>query len=207
MKTLDLPNGYYALPPGKLANVATFLELVARPGRPLKSLPPGTVLEHVAGGDLAAYRAAFRAIGQDWMWFSRILMPDAELQGILRDPLVSSCYLKQGQETIGLLELDFREEGQCELAFFGLARNAIGQGLGRALMDEAIRLAFEKPIRRLWVHTCTFDAPQALHFYMRSGFRAYARMVEIHDDPRLSGKLPPDASPQVPIIRGQGEMA
>ncbi|NMD08644.1 MAG: GNAT family N-acetyltransferase, partial [Phyllobacteriaceae bacterium] len=48
--------------------------------------------------------------------------------------------------------------------------------------------------------TCTFDAPQALPFYIRSGFTPYARMVELHDDPRLSGKLARDASPQVPLL-------
>ena len=81
-----------------------------------------------------------------------------------------------------------------------VARGRAGKGLGRALMDESIRRAWVKPISRYWVHTCTFDAPQALPFYIRSGFTPYARMVEIHDDPRLIGKLARDASPQVPLL-------
>jgi GNAT superfamily N-acetyltransferase len=200
IKTLDLPNGYYELPKGKLANVATCLEMLERPKRPLKSLPSGYKLVSVDPGDLASYRDLFRQVGQDWMWFSRINMPGEELHGILTDPQVKSYALSNESKRLGMLELDFREPGQCELAFFGLARDAIGKGLGRALIDEGISMAWAEPITRLWVHTCTFDSPDALPFYIRSGFTAYTRMVEFHDDPRLTGNLPRTATPQVPII-------
>ncbi|HEY1447300.1 MAG TPA: hypothetical protein VGF33_02075, partial [Caulobacteraceae bacterium] len=64
-----------------------------------------------------------------------------------------------------------------------------------------IEEAWSRPIRRLWVHTCTFDHPSALGFYVRSGFAPYAFMVEVLPDPRLTGQLPPDAAPHVPLIR------
>jgi GNAT superfamily N-acetyltransferase len=200
IKTLDLPNGYYELPKGKLANVVTCLEMLSRPKRLLKSLPSGYTLEPVDPRNLAAYRDLFRHVGQDWMWFSRVIMPDEKLHGILADPQVKSYALLNESKRLGILELDFREPGQCELAFFGLARDAIGKGLGRALIDEGISMAWAEPITRLWVHTCTFDSPDALPFYIRSGFTAYTRMVEIHDDARLTGSLPATATPQVPII-------
>jgi len=41
-----------------------------------------------------------------------------------------------------------------------------------------------------------------LPFYLRSGFTAYRRQVEIADDPRLNGVLPRTASPQEPVIEG-----
>ncbi len=199
-KKLDLPNGYYELPKGKVANVATFLEMLEKPDKPLKSLPTGYCLEKVDATDLAAYRTIFKSIGEDWMWFSRIIMNDEKLSDILSHPGVQSYVLIQDSDPIGLLELDFRDMPNCELAFFGLAKPAIGKGLGRALMDEAIARAWAKPINRLWVHTCTFDSADALPFYIRSGFKACSRMVEIHDDPRLTGNLCRTASPQVPII-------
>jgi hypothetical protein len=67
-------------------------------------------------------------------------------------------------------------------------------------MNEALERAWAQPISRLWVHTCTFDHPNALGFYQRSGFRPYAVMVEVHKDPRLTGHLPREASPRVPLI-------
>ncbi len=200
MQKLDLPLGYYELPPGKLVNVVTCLEMLAKPARATKPLPTGYSLERVDPAGLDSYRAIFRQVGQDLMWFSRLIMADEKLSGILGDPQVESYTLNQGETPVGILELDFKDMPNCELAFFGLAKEAIGIGLGRALMDAAIEMAWSKPITRLWVHTCHFDHPNALGFYQRSGFVPYALMVEIHDDPRLKGFLPRDASPHVALI-------
>ncbi len=200
MPLLDLPNDYYELPPGKLANVVTCLEMRALPPRGLVAFPADVSLTRFAADDLAGFRDLFRAVGSDILWFSRLIMADEKLGGILAHPAIESFALMQGGVAIGILELNFAESPDCELAFYGLVPSQIGKGLGRALMDEAIRRAFAKPIARFWVHTCTFDHPAALPFYVRSGFVPYARMVEIHDDPRLTGKLAMDASPQIPLI-------
>jgi hypothetical protein len=105
-----------------------------------------------------------------------------------------------GGAVAGILELDFREGDACELAFFGLVPDAAGRGLGRALMAEAIRRAFRRPIRRLHLHTCTLDDPRALPFYLRAGFMPVRRAIEVADDPRLSGALPMHAAPHCPVI-------
>jgi GNAT superfamily N-acetyltransferase len=149
----------------------------------------------------AVSRNLFRAVGSDIMWFSRLIMKDEDLAAILSNPAIESYGFMRGPELVGMLELNFTEPPNCELAFYGLVPEAIGGGLGRILMDESIRRAWAKPISRYWVHTCNFDSPQALPFYMRSGFTPYARMVEVHDDPRLLGKMDMDASAQVPVIR------
>ena len=89
-------------------------------------------------------------------------MADDALDAILRDPSVEVHVLRSMAKAIGLLELDFREEGACELAFFGLVADAIGTGAGRALMDEAIDRAWARPIERFWVaylHASTMPAP------------------------------------------------
>jgi hypothetical protein len=67
-------------------------------------------------------------------------------------------------------------------------------------MNRAIERAWSKPISRLWVHTCTLDHPDALAFYLRSGFRAYARRVEVADDPRLLNLAPRTVAAHIPII-------
>jgi GNAT superfamily N-acetyltransferase len=201
MPILDLPNGYYELPPGKLANIATYLEMKVLPQR--KLLPFTTDLSLVPVGEMpiAQYRSHFKAVGENLLWFSRLLMSDEKLKSVLANPVIDSYVFQRGDEMLGLLELNFEDRANCELAFFGLVPDAVGSGLGRMLMDEAIRRAFAKPIGRLWLHTCTLDHPAALPFYLRSGFTPYARMVEIHDDPRLQGKLPLTAAPQVPVLQ------
>lgn len=199
----SLPLGYTTLPPGHLANVATCLEMTEPP--PPRPAPAGSetlALRRFGAGDLAAFRALFLRVGQDLMWVSRLFMTDEELAATLGDPQVESYALTGEGESIGLLELDFRRAGECELSFFGLVPEAIGRGTGRYLMNEALARAWARPIRRFWVHTCTYDHPAALPFYQRSGFRPYAIQVEVHRDPRLTGHLPRHASPQVPIIEG-----
>lgn len=202
MHETPLAIGYHPLPPGHLANVVTCLEMTERP--PPRPVPPmdGLSLVRLGAADTERFLALFRAIGRDIMWFSRLIMPEEKLVSIIGDPLVH-CHalVKDGADT-GLLELDFREEGQCELSFFGVVPSAVGSGAGRYLMNEALRRAWEKPISRLWVHTCNYDHPNALAFYQRSGFRPYRMMVEVHPDPRLTGHLPKDASPAVPLIGG-----
>jgi GNAT superfamily N-acetyltransferase len=200
MHETPLAPGYHPLPPGHLANVVTCLEMTEKPAlRPVPEVP-GLSLARLGAGDTERFRHLFRAIGQDIMWFSRLFMAEEMLAGIIGDENVQCFALVKEAHDIGILELDFREAGQCELSFFGLVPSEVGSGAGRYLMNEALERAWARPIRRMWVHTCTFDHPNALGFYQRSGFRPYQVMVEVHPDPRLTGHLPKEASPQVPII-------
>jgi GNAT superfamily N-acetyltransferase len=197
----NLPLGYSALAPGQVATIVTYLEMSERP--PQRSGgASGTDLELRAfrHADLDAYRALFRRVGEHWLWTSRLVMPDAALHAVVADPQVEIAVLHRGGKAIGLLELDFRQAAECELAFFGLVRDAVGQGIGRFLMNAALARAWAKPIRRFWVHTCTFDHPAALDFYQRSGFRPYALAVEVMEDPRLTGEVDRTAAPHVPLI-------
>ena len=197
----EIPLGLSDIPKGQIANIITCLEMRTLPSTgapPLGFAPPYALVPFT--GDLDAYRALFRKVGADWMWYSRLFMPDEKLGAILADPRVEAFTLEKDGERIGLLELDFRQQDECELAFVGLAREAIGQGLGRTLMDQALARAWARPIRRLWVHTCTFDHPAALPFYVRSGFRPYALQIEVHPDPRLTGHLPRHVAPHVALI-------
>jgi ribosomal protein S18 acetylase RimI-like enzyme len=127
-------------------------------------------------------------------------MPTETLTELLADSRIEAYALNDGTSDLGLLELDFRPRGEAELSYFGLVPETIGQGAGRFLMNEAIRRAFSKPIGRFFVHTCSLDHPAALSFYIRSGFQPYRRAIEVADDPRMTGFLPLEAGPHVPIL-------
>ncbi|MEM1078452.1 MAG: GNAT family N-acetyltransferase [Pseudomonadota bacterium] len=198
-------DGFTDIPAGKVAAIVTHLEMTARPAldpelEPARALGNLTLC-HVSAPDLAAYRDLFyRVGGLGWLWCSRLKMGDTELSGILHDPAVQVHELRQEARTVGLLELDFREEGACELAFLGLEAGMTGRGLGTALIARGIDMAWSQPITRMHVHTCTFDHPGALALYRRSGFRPIRQQVEVFDDPRLTGLLPHEAAPHIPII-------
>lgn len=195
-----LADGYHAVPKGKLAVIVTHLEMHAP--APIKDVPlPEGITFRQVKPTLEWYRDVFTRVGAlDWLWYGRLKMPDAELQTILDDPKVAIFTLSKDGVDEALLELDFRVDGACELAYFGITSNLIGTGAGRYLMNQAISHAWEAEINRFHVHTCTIDSPQALNFYVRSGFTAYKREVEIDDDPRLTGVLPDTAAAWVPVI-------
>ena len=194
-----LPDGYSDVPAGKIAAVVTHLEMTARPVPSPAPSGPWT-LRHVERPDLAWYRDLYRRVGEEWLWFSRIRAADDKLAARLHHPLVETHALVADGRDEGLLELDFREPGACEIGMFGVTAKLVGSGAGRFLMHRALELSWSRDIARLWLHTCTFDHPAAIPFYQRAGFRPFRRQIEIDDDPRLDGSAPRDAAKHVPVI-------
>lgn len=195
-----LENGAYPVAPGKMAVIVTYLEMRARPTLKDTPLPEGITFRQVTP-TLDWYRDVFNRVGtRDWMWYGRLTQSDAELQAILDDPQIAFFTLSKNGKDEALLELDFRQPEECELAYFGLTSNLIGTGAGRYLMTQAISRAWDAGITRFHVHTCTNDSPQALAFYQRSGFVPYKREVDIDDDPRTTGVIPRSSAPAFPVI-------
>ena len=194
-----LPDGYSDVPAGKIAAVVTHLEMTERPAPSPK--PAGLwTLRKVTRPNLVWYRDLYRRVGAEWLWFSRIRMTDDKLAARLYHPLVETFALAADERDEGLLELGFREPGTCEIGMFGVTAKLVGKGAGRWLMYHALELAWSQPIKRVWLHTCTFDHPAALPFYQRAGFRPFRRQVEVEDDPRLDGTAPRDVAKHVPVI-------
>jgi GNAT superfamily N-acetyltransferase len=194
-----IEDGVYEVPAHKQAVITTHLQMLAQ--APLKgvTLPEGVTFRQVTP-DIDWYRDIFDRVGTPWLWFGRRLLSDEALMDILNDPLVETFTLEKDGSAEALLELDFRLEGTCELAYFGVADTLIGTGAARFLMDRAVERAWSKPIKRFYVHTCTADSQRAPDFYVRSGFAPFRREVEICDDPRVTGLLPRSAAPHVPLI-------
>ena len=196
-----LLDGLHDVPAGKIAEIVTSLEMFAKPAlRPEVQDAPWT-LRRLADPGADEYLDLYRAVGRDWLWFTRLVTPREELMADLTDPKVEVYRLEAPDSEVGILELDFREAETCELVYFGVSRGLVGGGAARWLMNRAIDRAWSQPIRRFWVHTCTLDAPAAPAFYQRSGFTAFRRQVGIADDPRLSGLAPLDSAPHAPLIR------
>ena len=193
-----IPDGYTDIAPGKIAAVVTYLEMVERPAQPATS---SVRLREIRNPDLNWYRDVFRRAGEQWLWWSRLEMTDAQLSAVLNAPTTELFIAENDGTEIGMAELDRSKPGEVEIAFFGLYEEALGKGLGRPFMDALLDRAWNDSTARVWVHTCTLDSPVALPFYLKCGFRPYKRAIEVADDPRLRGVLPESAAPQLPIIR------
>ena len=194
-----MQDGYTDLPPGKLASVVTYLEMRTPPSS-VAPTPAEFAIRLVKQPDLDWYRALYRRIGEPWLWFSRLRMPDDELRVLLDDPEVDVFVLSYRGEDHGLLEFDRRKMPDIEIAFFGITPEMIGKGAGGALLSHCLPLAWERKPQRVWLHTCTSDHPSALGFYRKFGFVPYKRAIEIEDDPRVTGEMPRSSAPHIPIV-------
>lgn len=190
---------YEPVADGDLAAVVTYLEMRRPPGG---EIPASSLrLAAIAHPEPEPYRRLFRRVGAPWLWFSRLILDDDQLAAIIRDPGVElHAVVDESGRDAGLLELDFREAGQCELAFIGLVPELAGRGHGRWLLAEAVARAWRDGVARVHVHTCSLDHPAALAAYIRAGFTPYKRAVERFPDPRLRGVLPRDCAPQIPLF-------
>ena len=159
------------------------------------------MLTYFKNPDAEWYQSLYREIGQEWLWFSRAVMPLDKLAAIVSNPKIEIRALEIDGRAVGLLELDYRVDGDCELAFLGVTGDLFGQGAGKWLMNHAIELAWDSSINRLWIHTCTLDHPHALPFYIKSGFKAFKRQLEIADDPRLAGIFSPNVAAHFPVLK------
>ena len=200
-----LAAGYHAVRPGDLACVVTALEMREKPAALRRLVPEGDVPVQLVRWEAPAiekYRMLYRRVGAPWLWWSRLVKDDGELAAIIHDPEVHVfAVIDRARVEVGMLELDFRVPGECEIAFFGLIPGATGMGLGKWLMRKALRMAWREGVGRVWVHTCTLDGPQALPFYVSQGFVPYARAVEVFPDPRLADVLPGDVAPHAALLR------
>ena len=190
---------YEPVPDGELAAVVTYLEMHAPPAEAVPASPLS--LRRIETPNPEHYRALFRLIGAPWLWFSRLIMDDAKLAAIIQHPEVELySVLDESGGEVGMLELDFREAGECELAFIGLVPELAGKGHGRWLLAEAVRRAWRDGVRRVHVHTCSLDHPAALTAYRRAAFTPYKRAIERFPDPRLIVILPRDCAPHIPLL-------
>ena len=104
-------------------------------------------------------------------------MNNTDLQKLLDDENNEIYYAFYQGKFCGYFELDCHSP-DIELVYFGLKPDFIGKGLGKQLMQAVFRATAAHNYKRLWLHTCEFDSPQALDFYLKSGFHIFDEKVE-----------------------------
>ncbi len=116
------------VPQGHIADVITHLEMTNRPEIAI----PDSSLEIIEWSrpSVDEYLDLFRAIGERWLWLSRLIMDAEELAAILHNDKNQVFKIIDGENSVGLLELDFKEAGQCEIGFFDLISSYNGKGHG-----------------------------------------------------------------------------
>lgn len=182
-------HGLMTAGPKALETVVTYLQMTAAP---VSAPPPPPARAHAIlkaeAVPLSFYRYLYGTVGSSVLWWERIVMPDDELRAALDEETRDVFVLYVGGVPAGYYELS-DIDGEIELAYFGLIPDFIGQGFGAYLLRAAIDEAWRRGPKRMWLHTCTFDHPQALPNYQRAGFEPYKQETQIVTDPKVVAML------------------
>jgi RimJ/RimL family protein N-acetyltransferase len=160
--------------PGAMREVVrTYLEL--RDPTALRGEPWTTPLRLVARPACsdAEYRRLYAADGAQYAWHDRDAWTDDQLAARLGDPGVRIWVVEDPATGVagGYFELEQHDDGAVEIAYFGLVAALHGRRLGAQLLTAAVDAAWAMGATRVWLHTCTLDAPAALPNYLARGFR------------------------------------
>ena len=166
-----------------MAKAVTYLEM-NNPG----DLRPGPVVPELVlrrvDGALSLVHTAHAQIGAPYGWRSAS-RTDEEWQELMRcRPLRQYWLITLKDETVGVADLEPQPGGDVEITTFGLLPEYVGRGLGGHALTLAIRQAWaseavkSSAVRRVWLHTCSFDHPNALRNYQRRGLTIYRVEVE-----------------------------
>jgi len=169
----------------------TYLEISS-----LTQLVPGqppsvsATLQRIDPCTVDTWRALYRQIGAPWHWHDRDAWDQRSMAAHLERPEVRVYRVKAelGQawtDDVGFLELERHSDGSIEIAYVGLDQRVLGQRLGGWLVAEAVQTAFAWGAVRVWLHTCSLDAPAALPNYLARGFsvtrvETYHRTVSLN---------------------------
>jgi GNAT superfamily N-acetyltransferase len=139
-----------------------------------KVAPLGFEVSMITPPAVELNRQMYQAVGGSWEWTDRLQWSDDGWHRyVCRDVLETWIGRLRGQ-TVGYFELEVQDDGDVEIAYFGLLLEFIGQGLGGPLLTAAVERAWQIPeTRRLWVHTCTKDHKHALDNYRKRGFEVF----------------------------------
>lgn len=154
--------------------------------RPKRVARPGVRVDRVARPMPELNRFFYTAVGGDWYWLDRLPWSYARWLEYLDRPELQTWVLSDGGTPAGYFELERQPGENVEIAYFGLLPAFVGGGLGGHMLTAAIERAWALTPRRVWVHTCSLDHPQALANYQARGFRLFRTVVQQKDLPAAS---------------------
>ncbi|MEW7006787.1 GNAT family N-acetyltransferase [Lentilitoribacter sp. EG35] len=121
------------------------------------------------------YRYLQHSVGEQHVWVARLRMTDDELSKIIHAKTTDIDVLYIDGVPSGFYEIDRSKPEFVDLAYFGLMEHAIGRGLGKWFLSQAISSAWASEPDAVSVCTCTLDHPAALGLYQKLGFKAIAQ--------------------------------
>lgn len=115
----------------------------------------------------------YRDVGASWQWTDRAPWSVENWKDYVDDEALKTWLFKIDGVAIGYGETR-NEAGDVEVVYFGLLPAYVGCGYGGAALTMLLQAAWSQlGARRVWLHTCDEDHPNALRNYQRRGLRHY----------------------------------
>lgn len=163
-------------------NVVTtyYLEMTSASMLTPKKEPKGMEIKECRIKQFKFNRFLYQIVGGQWQWTDKLSWTDDQWKEFAENENLRTWVGYYKGSPAGYFELQKQKGNVIELAYFGLVPEFIGMGLGGYLLSCAVKKAWEWDApRKVWVHTCTLDHPNALQNYQARGFE----IVRTEKDP------------------------
>lgn len=131
----------------------------------------------------ALNRYLYTHVGGDWHWRDRLPWTYERWMQWLDRPEVQTWVMTVQGTPAGYFELEKQTGDDVEIAYFGVAPEFLGRGLGGHLLTVCIEKAWAFGAKRVWVHTCSLDHVAALKNYQSRGMTLYKTEMHQKDVP------------------------
>ncbi|MES2675923.1 MAG: GNAT family N-acetyltransferase [Pseudomonadota bacterium] len=158
--------------------ITTYLEMNSRSEFIEKTDSKGLTVIEAEIKDFRFNRYLYSLVGEMWSWTDKLKLTDEQWRDYAESNNLRTCVAYYKGSVVGYFETNTDSECHVEIAYFGLTPNFIGKGFGGYLLSSAIKFAWEKcNAKRVWVHTCTLDHPNALNNYQSCGLKIYREEI------------------------------
>ena len=118
----------------------------------------------------------YKQVGKKHRWIDRLSWTDEKWINFISNKNLETYVISESKDLVGFFELLYSPElEETEISYFGLLEEYIGKGIGGYALSEAIKKSFKKNIKRVWLHTCTLDHPNALKNYIARGMKVFRK--------------------------------
>ncbi len=179
---------------GEASFIVTWLEMRRRPAmrRPTAPLGPPAMLLRAVDPPGWYFRTLYDAVGDAHLWTDMHALSREETNAWMAQPGRSLYTLLQRNWPQGFFVLERQDGGICDINYLGLVPEAVGQGLGRFLLDSAVQAGWDhEGVTGMSVNTCSLDHPRALRLYQQAGFVPVRREERRLTDGATLATLPP----------------
>ena len=153
-----------------------FLELKDLKNLKTNSINENKYLVKKIKPDFQLNKFFYKQVGKNHRWIDRLSWSDEKWINYISNRNLETYIISEFDELVGFFELLYNPElEETEISYFGLLEEYIGKGIGGYALSVAIKKSFEKNIRRVWLHTCTLDHPNALKNYIARGMTVFKK--------------------------------